>query len=142
MKKEMITLAMLGMLVISPAFAGYKNSTTTTTHKTYSVRHHNVKHTNLMSVEDRMVLQENIESHVKQLDINKNKFIDRDEFVDFHTKQGATIEKATARFAILDINRNGFISSQEIMNEEMRIRANRALAKMAHYDAPPCDWEN
>ena len=142
MKNKIMMLAMLSILVVNPALADSKKTTITTTTVTqnYATKYHTIKHKDLMTVDDRRDLQTDIEKHVRRLDSNQSKAIDRDEFMNFHMNHGVNMSNATDRFTTLDTNANGSISSQEIMDEEMRIRADKALSRMVYYDTSPYAW--
>jgi hypothetical protein len=135
MKKVIATLAIIGTCAVAPAMAAqvYNNNTTTTT-ETRTTTYRTIQHSNLMSVEERRALQTAIERHVKRLDLNNDRGLSQDEYVSFHSQNpgaGQTLNDATWSFKEADLNGNGFVSSQEIMDAQMKLRAEAAAAALA-----------
>jgi CheY-like chemotaxis protein len=135
MKKVIATLALLGTCAVAPAMAAqvYNTSTTTTT-ETRTTTYRTIAHSNLMSVEERRALQTAIERHVKRLDLNNDRRLSQDEYVSFHSQNpgaGQTLNDATWSFKEADLNGSGFVSSQEIMDAQMKLRAEAAARALA-----------
>lgn len=133
MKKLIATLAVIGTCIAAPAFATQTTSNTTTT-ETRTTTYRTIQHSNLMSVEERRALQTAIERHVKRLDLNSDRGLSQDEYVSFHSQNpgaGQTLDGATWSFKEADLNGNGFVSSQEIMDAQMKMRADAAARALA-----------
>ena len=126
MKKTLTTLAVIGMCVAAPAFAGNHattQTTTTTSYRTVQVRP--------MTVEQRRALQTKIERHVKRLDLNQDRRISEDEFVSYktqHSQGNHTLDQSQMQFKNTDTNDDGFVSSQEIMDAKTRYINKRTVA--------------
>lgn len=133
MKKVIATLALIGTCAVAPAFAAQTTSNTTTT-ETRTTTYRTIAHSNLMSVEERRALQTAIERHVKRLDLNNDRRLSQDEYVSFHSQNpgaGQTLNEATWSFKEADLNGSGFVSSQEIMDAQMKLRAEAAARALA-----------
>jgi hypothetical protein len=134
MKKAILTLSILGMCIAGPAFAGQKNMRTTstmTTTESHTTTYRKVAYKNLMSVVDRQSLQSEIERHVKKLDLDGDRSISKEEFTWFDSQRNIDFNASMDMFTKMDTNANGLVSSQEIMNWEMKQRATQALEAMA-----------
>lgn len=133
MRYILATLTILSIFIVGSAFADSKNVTTstTTTAESHTIAYRTVAHKDLMTIKDRSALQTQIERNFKKLDLNKNRLIEMDEFVSHSTQNGNNMDTSEALFHQLDINSNGAISSQEIMDSKMREKAVQVLADMA-----------
>lgn len=134
MKKTIVTLSILGIFSTSPALADNKNTRTTSTIVTtesHTTTYRQVEHKSLMSVADRQTLQAEIERHVKKLDMDGDRSISKEEFTWYDSQRGIGLDVSMDMFTKMDTDINGLVSSQEIMNWEMKQRANKALEVMA-----------
>ena len=137
MKKNHLLLAVSAAAIIfslSPAFAEQAKKevytrTTTQTHIKKPVVY-NVKYKDMMTAEERAILQTDIEFNLRKLDVDLSKALERNEFVDKRAVNGITMAEANTEFMELDTDKSGYINSQEIMNSKMRQKAAEILQAM------------
>ena len=135
MKNIGLLTIVLGLLIATPVFAGEiktRTRSTMTTTESHTTTYRKVEHKNLMSVADRQTLQSEIERHIKKLDLDGNRSISKEEFTWYDSQRNIRLSDSLDMFNKLDADANGLVSSQEIMNWEMKLKAEQELAKMAY----------
>lgn len=127
MKKALVTAAILGLCVSAPALANQEKNTYDRAHGYYTMDNNATDSRSLNNVEQRRALQTKIERYVKKVDLNKDRNISMDEFASSETQRDKDINGTMRLFENTDLNGNGSVSSQEIMDAKTYYAAKQTM---------------